>query len=196
MPVTLPTCPPALDYTPRLISARLDLAPAFGGPLQRRGRLGSRWAFDIRLDNMRAETAREWEMLEVEDDTVVWSIPQPGLVIGSPGSPVVNGAGQSGSQLAVSGFSGGYTMRRGQWLSIVIGGRRYLYRCRVQTSADGSGNMIIPIRPMLRVQPTNGAVVEVADPKIEGWVQGFGGPNIRRRGGMVLGASFTVEERR
>jgi len=112
-------------------------------------------------------------LLQGLSDKLLVAFPQPGLTIGDPGTPVVSGAGQTGSSLMISGFSNGYQIRNGQFFSIVQGGVRYLHRARADVTAPtGGGAVSIPILPMLKVSPANGATCEFASPKIEGFVEG------------------------
>ncbi|QTC88192.1 hypothetical protein [Brevundimonas pondensis] len=135
-----------------------------------------------------------WDDLLSEDDTVVMEILQPGLVIGAPGAPLINGANQSGRTLNLKGLTPGYVFRKGQWLSLIQNGQRFAYKSSAAATADGSGNMALPLRTMLRVPTLNNAVVEIAQPMVEGW------PTIDTDS-LTVGVDglvtprFTVEER-
>jgi len=197
MTLTLPTAPNAASALPRLITAGRDLAPAFGGPVNRVNRLGARWAFDVELDAMRYATAMDWNDLENEVDMVLWPVPQPGVDVGTEGTPVADGGSQSGNALLVRGCSASYAVERGRWLSVITSGARYLYQCRADAAADGAGDISIPVRPLLRISPDDGDTVELAAPKIEGFISRGGGLRpVTIRTGLVHGVSFTIEERR
>jgi hypothetical protein len=59
---------------------------------------------------------------------------------GSPGSPVVDGAGQAGATLKLRGLNPGYTIKEGYWLSIIdTNDQHYLHNARsmVRVGADG-----------------------------------------------------------
>jgi len=193
MPITLPTSPAPASIAIGLISARNELSPAFGGPTQRLNRKGSRWRAVVTLPVMTYVDALAWIDLRAEADTVVLDVPQPGLVIGTPGTPLVNGAGQLGSSLAIDGLTVGYVIRKGQYLSVVISGQRYLYQATAQVTANGSGQATVAIRPMLRASPPNDAVVEIAAPKIEGFVKTD--PMFEVNAAQHVGLSFEIEER-
>lgn len=193
MPLTLPTSPQPAQIAVGLVSARNDLVPAFGGPTQRLNRKGSRWRAQVTLPPMTYAEALAWTDLRAEADTVVLNVPQPGLEIGSPGTPLVNGAGQLGSSLAIDGLTAGYVVRKGQYLSVVISGQRYLYEATAAVTANGSGQATVAIRPMLRASPPDNAVVEVAQPRIEGFVKTdvmFSVDAAR-----LVGLTFEIEER-
>jgi hypothetical protein len=146
-----------------------------GGPDQRIARLGDRWILEVVCRPMRVAQAGAviTALLQGLSDKLLVAFPQPGLDVGSPGSPIVSGAGQTGSSLTISGFSDGYEIRNGQFFSIVQGGVRYLHRVRADVTAPtGGGAVAVPILPMLKVSPAANAVCEFASPKIEGFVDG------------------------
>lgn len=195
MPLILPTWPGPSSMTPRPIFTRNETRPASGaGPVGRNLRPGTRWAWDIELPAMSYVESLAWDDLLSEDDTVVMEILQPGLVIGAPGSPLINGANQSGRTLNLKGLTPGYAFRKGQWLSMIQNGQRFAYKSSAAATADGSGNMALPLRTMLRVPTLNNAVVEIAQPMVEGW------PTIDTDS-LTVGVDglvtprFTVEER-
>ncbi|MEB3059408.1 hypothetical protein, partial [Parvimonas sp. D9] len=88
------------------------------------------------------------------------------------GNAVANGAGQAGSLLSMRGLAAGYTVKEGQYFSIIHGGRRYLHQSADTIAANGAGQIRLPIAPMLRINPQDGAVVEIAKPMIEGILDG------------------------
>ncbi len=195
MPLILPTWPGPSSMTPRPIFTRNETRPASGaGPVGRNLRPGTRWAWDIELPAMSYVESLAWDDLLSEDDTVVMEILQPGLVIGAPGAPLINGANQSGRTLNLKGLTPGYVFRKGQWLSLIQNGQRFAYKSSAAATADGSGNMALPLRTMLRVPTLNNAVVEIAQPMVEGW------PTIDTDS-LTVGVDglvtprFTVEER-
>lgn len=196
MPLILPTWPGPSSMTPRPIFARNETRPATGaGPVGRNLRPGTRWAWDIELPPMSYVDSLAWDDLLSEDDTVVMEILQPGLVIGDPGAaPQVNGAGQAGRMLNVKGVRPGYVFRKGQWLSVIQAGQRFAYKSSAAATANGAGNIAIPLRTMLRTLLSNNAVVEIAKPMVEGW------PTIDTDSLTVgvdglVSPRFTVEER-
>lgn len=97
-------------------------------------------------------------------------LPQPQ---GTPGSPVVNGAGQSGTALSVRGFTPGYTIREDYWLTIVeADGTAYLHTAVEAVRANASGIATLQIEPPLRAPFPNGATIEMARPYVQGELLG------------------------
>lgn len=88
---------------------------------------------------------------------------------GSPGSPVVDGAGQSGTSLDVRGLTSGYTAREHYWLTIVeTDGTAYLHSVFQTVRASNTGTATIEIEPPLRAPFPDGARVELARPFVQG----------------------------
>lgn len=170
MALSLPIWPAPARMVPRLLTARNDLSPAFGGPTNRFARMGSRYALDVEMPPMKNIDAQDWADIDDEAATCILLIPQPGIDTGAPGSPLVNGGSQAGSSLILNGVTPQYALRKNQWLTIITGGQRFSYRAKSAVVADAAGNLVVPLRTMLRVSPTNNDVVEIAEPKIEGYV--------------------------
>lgn len=176
MPIVLPVPRQPQRATPRLMNMGSWQG---GGADQWIERLGTRWALDVQMPRLRPEPdGREFAAALVNasaaGDTVLWPWPQPGLAIGNPGSPLVNGASQAGKTLVADGFIAGYVMRAGQFFSLIISGRRYLYQMAADATANGSGGASLPLTTRLRISPPDNAFLDVALPVIEGRLAGDG----------------------
>lgn len=169
--LTLPTSPGPVRQVPRLVSARNEFNPAFGGGMAREARLGARYAIDFALPPMKYAEAMEWTDLEAEIDTVRMRIRQPGFVNTSgAGTPLVDGAGQAGNSITLKGLGAGYTIKKGQFLSITTAGQLYLYRSKSEVTANGSGAVSVSLRTVLRWPHADEDPVELVTPSIEGFV--------------------------
>ena len=190
--LVLPTDPAPANMGIAMITAKNVLAPAFGDGEQELLRKGSRYALTFQMPPMRYVTSMDWDDLMAEGDTVVMKVHQPGFNTGAPGTPRVNGAGQSGSSLAIDGLTNGYVIRKGQFLSVITQGRRFLYRAKASVTAN-NGAATVPLRTMLRFPPSDNDVVEIAQPMIEGFVRDLGewAVGVER----LVGLKFTVRER-
>ncbi len=196
MSITLPTDPAPRMVTPRLITARSEIRPAFGGSIQRRERMGSRWAFDFVLPPMSAALNLDWINLLAEADTCIMNIPEIGITVGSPGTPLVNGAGQSGSSLIVDGLTPGYTVAKGKRISFTVSGLIYSYQTTAAVTADGSGNATLAIRPMLRASPADNTAIDINPAKVEGYATVPDGGFSIGMNRLAEGLGFTIEERK
>lgn len=190
--LTLPNDPAPANMAVAIISAKNTLTPAFGGAEQELLRKGSRYALTFSMPPMSYVQSMEWDDLMAEGDTVLMRVFQPGLVIPNPGTPLVKGAGQAGTSLVVDGLPNDYVIRKGQFLSVVSAGQRFLYRAKASATSV-AGTATIPLRTMLRRPPNDNDVVEIAQPMIEGFVRDLGewAVGVDR----LVGLQFTVRER-
>lgn len=72
------------------------------------------------------------------------------------GTPVVNGAGQTGYDLSTRGWTPSVTniMRAGDWLQVNTGSSSRLYMVMKDANSDSSGNATLTIWPKVRQQPS------------------------------------------
>jgi len=194
--IALPTSPRASAAKPRLIGNSVETDPIIGGAVQRKGRLGTRWSLDVTLPAMDYATAMAWtaDLASSEDEEVLLLWPQPPELVGAIGVPVVNGGGQAGTSLVIRGAAGGYVFKKGLFFSLFEGGRYYLHQVRAAVAANGAGGATLNIKPMLRVVPSDGAVLEFLEPKIQGWAQPS--PSWDLDAALQVGMSITVTEAR
>lgn len=200
MSLMLPALPRTTQYTVRKQSFGRDHTPVLGGPVLRLAGLGTRWAFDVSIPALAAAACGASLTMDLErgeTETVVMVIPEPGTERASFGSSVrVNGAGQLGMTLNVDGLPANKAVPKGKWLSLLIGGQRFAYRTTAAVVANASGSVALPIFPMLRRQPVNDDVVELAEPKIEGFVAMDIEHSLRAIGTTgAVGIDFTISER-
>jgi hypothetical protein len=194
MAIDLPSWPYPAKQTPRLVSGRAELRPAFGGDIQRLNRAGSRYAIEYVMPVMRYEDAQDWSDINDETSTVRMRIVQPGLDVGAPGITLVKGASQSGTTLIIDGFTPYHVLRKHQWISVTTGGRLYAYRVKTEVAANSSGEASVVLTTMLRVSPADNDPVEITEPLIEGFATVPDDAWATDTAGHVA-LSFTIEER-
>jgi hypothetical protein len=169
--VAIPTNVGFQTAQPEFVDNDVKLRPPAGGVSQTLKRLGSHWALSVQLRPAAegpAFLSLQVPLLLGRREGASYPWPQPGLVIGSPGSPVVNGAGQLGTTLAIRSGAAGYVVRLGQFLNVTIGSRRYVRQATQATTLNGSGAGTLTIWPPLPRPTIDGAAVELAAPVIEG----------------------------
>lgn len=195
--LTLPTSPGYKTGAPRLLSFGVDQKSAMGGATQRILRLGSRFAIDVEYAPMSYSDAQTFIafMVQSEANPIALTFPQRGLNIGSPGSPVVNGSGQTGSSLVLRNCAGGYGFQVGQFFDFITAGRRSLHMITAATNANGGGVATLAIAPMLRTSPNDNDTVEVASPYIEGFLP-LGAARWSIEMLTRVGVKLTIEEDR
>ncbi len=82
------------------------------------------------------------------------------------GTPLVDGAAQTGSVIAIKGCSNNITnwIRAGDYFSIVVNGEHELKMCIQDNSSDGGGLIAtLEFEPRLRASPADSAVIFVED---------------------------------
>jgi hypothetical protein len=91
----------------------------------------------------------------------IYSFTQNGVLTGTP---LINGAGQSGLSLITDGWTHGVTAiaKRGDFLQLATG---QLLRVQADVNSDGSGNATFTVEPALRAAPADNSAVTVASPK-------------------------------
>lgn len=197
MSLTLPDALSALtEFAPDLVPPARDLRDVDGTTLQRITRLGQHWLFSCQVKPQTYEQALAWAaLLEQSAELMTLKIPQPKLDIGAPGTSVqVDGSGQTGNVLKLKGLPASYAAKAGQWISVVTASRRYAYRLRANATANGSGVLDAPVNPLIRAAHLNNNVVEVADPKVTGFVTLRTSASAINVSAHVPAIAFTIEE--
>lgn len=168
--ITLPTSPAPAAVNWSLSDKGGTLAGGLGGTSQRVNRLGNRWRCEVVMPALTAQQAREWSAALSKGlrDGVAFKFTQASLSVLSEGTPLVNGASQTGNALACDGFTTGFVAYAGQFFSITTGGQRYVYMVQETTKSASGAFAALPIEPALRVSPADNDVIEFAAPHIEG----------------------------
>jgi hypothetical protein len=81
------------------------------------------------------------------------------------GTPLVNGASQTGSSIDLKGLSTTVTdwIKAGDYFSIDVNGEHELKMATADASSDGSGLITVAFEPRLRASPLDNAAVYVED---------------------------------
>lgn len=163
-----------LDAQPSMLDWGGSLVPALGGPEQRVNRLGTRSALAITTDPEDEADARLLlqRLMQAMSQGAKMLWPQSGMKVGTPGSPLVDGAVAGGTSIPLKSLTPYYAIRVNQPLSILIGDRLYLHFADDQAIADASGNATVTVTPMLRKPLAGDEPVELARPMIEGSLAG------------------------
>lgn len=189
----LPT-PRFISAEPSIVSSSIDQRSATGSNRQKGMRKGSHYAYEFALEPLDHADALRWLDLRNEADTVIIEIPQMGLEVGSPGSPLVDGSGQAGASLDVKNLTPNYAVLKGQAFSHYGSDETWrIYIADADVIADGDGNATIPLETMLNWPPLNGDVLDFAEVKIEGFASVEKGSFLQDGNGWHY-IRFTVEE--
>lgn len=183
--------------TRRFLDFGADLTPQVGGPSQRINFMGDRFALVITYPRLKPEPDGRIVMSAMNQAKKVGAIfpwPEPGIPQQDYGAPIVNGAAQQGMTLEIHGVTPGITILNGKYFSIIYAGQRYLHHLTADTLVPGTGIVQLPIFPMLRISPNDGATIELAKPMIEG-VLGGNVADVELAIAEATPASITITER-
>jgi hypothetical protein len=130
------------------------------------------WEADITLPRMKREDAEYWitflMKLNGAYGTFLLGDPAASTARGvATGSPVVNGASQTGYELITDGWTADTTgiMKAGDYIQLGSGETARLYKVLDDVDSDGSGNATLTIWPNLRSSPDDDATITVSNPK-------------------------------
>ena len=132
---------------------------------------GQRWDADITLPPMKRDNAEEFLgfllQLDGRTGTFLLSPPGSGTARGvADGTPVINGASQTGSELAIDGLSVSTTnyLKIGDWFQLGSGSTARLHKVVKDVNSDGAGAATLDIWPNLRESPVDGSTVVLSNP--------------------------------
>lgn len=155
-------CPTSLSWG--LASNTKTFRSPFNGTTQVARYPGSRWQCTMTISNQSDEQARRVEALLALLDGEYGRVKlcDYGREGRAPaGTPVVNGADQTGMQLQTRGWTAStMVLRVGDY--ITVNDELKLVTANVTSSATGTA--IIPIAPLLRTSPPDGSALEVRHP--------------------------------
>tara|TARA_R110000803_G_scaffold72752_2_gene136457 strand:- start:2088 stop:2708 length:621 start_codon:yes stop_codon:yes gene_type:complete len=133
---------------------------------------GQMWQADITLPSMRRSDAEQW---------VAWLISLRGqfgtFLLGdfvggtargaATGTPVVNGASQSGGALIIDGAASSVTgwLKAGDYIQLGTGLTSRLHKVLQDSNSDSGGNVTLDIWPHLRSSPAEDSAVVVSSAK-------------------------------
>ena len=197
MPILLPTTPePCAPYLPPVVvSLRNDVTSMVGGNRQRNNRKGDHYRARFEMEPLSYDQSRKWRSLMKGSDTVVMTIPQPEIDLGTVNATgAVNGAMPLGTTLPADGLGAGAVLRKGQMISIITAGRRWTYALDADVTANGSGQADLLLEVMIRTLHADNDVIEIREPKIEGFADYDDDAWTLDENGFVR-LSFEIEER-
>ncbi len=123
---------------------------------------GDYWRANISLPAMSPQDFREWMafILSLKGQTGTFTLGDPKLATPRGflgGTPLVNGASQTGSSLVTDGWTPSITniLRKGDLIAL----SNRMHMVLTDTSSDGSGNATLDIWPMLRESPADNASI-------------------------------------
>ena len=136
---------------------------------------GEWWEAEVTLPPMRHAYAREWLAKLVSMRGVFgqmylgdWDARTArGTAGSSAGTPLVNGASQTGNTLIIDGATASQTgyLKAGDYIQLGTGITQRLHMVIDDANSDGSGNVTLNIEPALRSSPADNLGIVVANTK-------------------------------
>ena len=172
-PLSIPTNRKVGPVTFRARSVVAETISPFTGSSQVQKHQGQWWEFEAGLPPMLRADAEEWISffltLNGKQGTFLFGDPNGETARGvATGTPLVNGASQTGDLLITDGWTASQTgiMKVGDYFSLGSGSTTRLHKViESDVNSDGSGNATLRIWPNLRSSPNNDAALDVTAPK-------------------------------
>ena len=147
----------------------------FESPLSRNTQVleltGARWTAQYNVSNKTPALAGQWisflTKLKGQANSFYGYDPKRVTAQGNAGgTPLVNGASQTGNSLITDGWTNSITgiLKAGDMIAFDTTAGRELKMITADANSDGSGNCTLSIEPAIRVSPANNATVIVATP--------------------------------
>lgn len=136
---------------------------------------GQQWQAEVTMPPMTRDEAEEWVafLVKLKGQLGTFLLGDPsaatprGSASSTPGTPLVNGANQTGGVLTVDGLPTSATgyLKVGDYIQLGSGSSSTLHKVLTQVDSDGSGTASIDIYPSLRSAPADDAAITVSDCK-------------------------------
>jgi len=130
---------------------------------------GQRWVASIKIPPCKRDTAESWVSfllsLNGPENTFYLYDPLGTTPQGEAGgTPLVNGASQTGSSLVIDGATTTQTdwLKAGDWIQLGTGSSSKLHKVVQDVDTDGSGNATLEIWPDLRSSPADDAAINLS----------------------------------
>lgn len=136
---------------------------------------GQKWEASITIPPVKRDLAEEWVafLLSLKGPTGTFLLGDPlgatprGTAATNAGTPVVNGADQTGNTLVVDGLplsTTGYLLA-GDYIQLGSGSTATLHKVLTQVDSDGTGEATLDIWPNIVTAPADNATVTVSNAK-------------------------------
>lgn len=175
MAITYPVTFPNVGIRAMNIRARTVVgisSSPFTGQQQVYKHQGEWWEAEVTLPPMKRATAEQVAafLIKMKGQYGTFLLGDPANTsprgVGT-GTPLVNGAGQTGSSLVTDGWTVSTTgiLKAGDWIQLGTGSSTTLHKVLDDVDSDGSGNATLEIFPSLRSSPDDDATITVSSPK-------------------------------
>lgn len=169
-PLNLPSSYKSSMVVPRLVFVNSETTSPFTLESQLYNWAGERWEFDVTIPPTNDR--------DVAEDFIAFAMQLKGkygtFLLGDPahptprgswgGTPVVNGASQTGNTLEIDGATNltvNYA-RTGDWVQVGTGLASRLYKLTADCNSDSAGRVSLPVSPAIRSGTADGAAITVS----------------------------------
>lgn len=170
-PILLPSTPAPRAITIRPKSTVGIAASPFSLVAQSYAWSGQLWLATVQLPPMLRANAEAWVAALVSLNGREGSFLLGDSANKTPrgtatGTPLVNGGGQTGYDLATDGWTSGVTgiVKAGDWVQLGTGSSARLHKVVVDANSNGSGQATLTLWPRLRSSPADNAAVIISSP--------------------------------
>lgn len=156
----------------RVVTKTRTFMSSEDGSSQTKIKPGAQWLLEAALPPMTRAEAAPWTafLAELDGPAGRFYAGDPFALAplgGATGTPLVNGASQTGTSLITDGWTVSTTgiLLKGDYLAmdLPLGGRS-LHQLTANADSDGAGAATLPIRPAVRESPADNAAVIVSSP--------------------------------
>ncbi len=173
--ITLPATPGYQTSSFSLMTNTQRFVSPLDGTSQTRELPGAKWRGSYTLPPMPRATAAPWlaALAKLRGGANRFKEGDPDCRTArgvATGTPLVNGAAQTGASLITDGWTAGQTgiLLAGDYIEFTNGnGNAALHLVVADANSDGSGNATLAIEPPIRTAPADNAAIVVTAPKCE-----------------------------
>ena len=169
-PLSLPSHKKPANITFRAVNTvGMSMSP-FTYQQQLFAHAGQRWECDVTLPAMARADAEQWVafLVSLRGQFGTFTLGDP--VGASPrgsagGTPLVNGADQTGGTLSIDGCTASQTgwLKAGDYIQLGTAGSATLHKVLADADSNGSGEVDLDIWPYIRTAPSDNATVVVTN---------------------------------
>lgn len=165
-PLTLPSHTGLANITLRAVNQTAMSMSPFTYKQQIHNHAGQRWEAEVQLPAMQRAEAEQW---------LAWLLSLNGragtFLMGDPlgatprgalgGTPLVNGASQTGSTISIDGCTPSVTgwLKAGDYIQLGSASTATLHKVLQDANSNGSGQVTLDIWPSIRTAPADGSTV-------------------------------------
>ena len=170
-PRTLPSHTGLMNVTLRAVNQTALTSSPFSYRQQIHNHSGQRWECEIQLPAMIRSDAEIWLGFLLSLNGMAGS-----FLLGDPlgatasgnlgGTPVVNGANQTGASLSIDGCSNSITnwLKAGDYIQLGGGSSATLHKVLTNVDTNSSGQATLDLWPSIRVAPSDNAAFSTSNP--------------------------------